>query len=234
MHDLGPLLLESDIDLIHEFLSDNEVFVKFDIPSVEGEDSQVLGEDASLDCLNDRFFEGVAEKSKMFVVVELCSVLETSSPGVDRSNWVGRGGLSLLPLSIVSSNSSVSSLSFQNVIRVKKNGCHKSERTKTLSNNIRLYITIVVLAGPNDSSTTLECLSNHIVNKSVLVVNSLGNELILELLLVSLLENILEKTIILLKNCVLGRKLKWHFSVQSVSHARLGEGLNGSLSVEHT
>lgn len=134
----------------------------------------------------------------------------------------------------MSSDGSVSGLSFQNVIGVKKNGGHESERTETLSNNIRLYVSIIVLAGPDDSSATLKCLSNHIVNKSMLVVDSLGNELILELLLVSLLENVLEKTIVLLEDGVLGRKLEWHFSVESVSHARLGKGLNGSLSVEHT
>ena len=52
MHDLGPLLLESDVDLVHEFLGDHEVLVELDVPSVEGEDGQVLGEDASLHGLN--------------------------------------------------------------------------------------------------------------------------------------------------------------------------------------
>jgi hypothetical protein len=53
VHDLGPLLLESDVDLVHKFLGNNEVLVKLDVPSVKGKDGQVLGEDASLDGLND-------------------------------------------------------------------------------------------------------------------------------------------------------------------------------------
>jgi hypothetical protein len=234
VHDLGPLLLESNIDLIHEFLSDYEVLVKLDVPIVKGEDGQVLGEDASLYGLNYGLFESVAEKCKIFVVVELCSVLKTSCPSVDRGDWVSRGSLSLLILSVVSGDCSMSSFSFQYVVGVKKDRGHESEGTKSLSDNIGLYITIVVLAGPDDSSITLECLSNHIIDKSVLVVDSLGNKLILELLLVSFFKNVLEKTIILLENGVLGGKLEWHFSVKSVSHARLGKGLNGSLSVEHT
>lgn len=39
----------------------------------------------------------------------------------------------------------------------------------TLSQNVRLHISIVILAGPNKSSRRLENLGHHVVNKPVLI-----------------------------------------------------------------
>ena len=42
-------------------------------------------------------------------------------------------------------------------------------RTHTLSNHIRLHVTIVVLASPHKPAIRLEGLGHHVINKSVLV-----------------------------------------------------------------
>jgi hypothetical protein len=62
-------------------------------------------------------------------------------------------------------DSSVSSLRLDSLsIGANKNRCHQTERSITLSDNIRLDVTIVVLAGPDESSGALDSLSNHIVD----------------------------------------------------------------------
>jgi hypothetical protein len=106
------------------------------------------------------------------VSVNLCSVHKTSSPGEDTGDWVSGSGFSLLILSPMSGDSSVSSLRFKAAILVDKNGGHETERTETLSDDVGLNISIVVLAGPDDTSFTFDGLGDHIINKSVFIRNS--------------------------------------------------------------
>jgi hypothetical protein len=68
----------------------------------------------------------------------------------------------------------------------------------------------------------------------MLVVDSCSLEFILELSLVKILKSILEKTIILLQDSVLGAKLERVASAQGILHARSSERLDGCLGVEHT
>ena len=159
---------------------------------------------------------------------------ETSRPSEDGGNWVGASALSLLPHSVVSSDSSVSSLRLHASVLIHKNRGHETKRAESLSNNIGLHITIVVLASPDDATLRLDSLGNHIVNKSVLVVNTSCLELVNEFLLVDTLKGGQEETIVLLKNGVLGGELKRVASAKGVLHARSSERFDGSLGVEHT
>lgn len=49
-------------------------------------------------------------------------------------------------------DSAVSGLSLHNTILIDADRGHKTERAETLSNNIGLDITVVVLAGPDHAS----------------------------------------------------------------------------------
>jgi hypothetical protein len=75
---------------------------------------------ASLDGVNNGCLKSVSELFQEFVVVQLCSVTESSSPGEDRSYRVGGSGLALLPLSVVTSHGTVSSLSLYDVVLIKE------------------------------------------------------------------------------------------------------------------
>lgn len=77
-----------------------------------------------------------------------------------------------------------------------------------MSNDIGLHITIVVLAGPDETAITLEDLSDHIINKSVFIINSFFLELLLVVLNVHLLEDVLEPSVVPLHDSVLGGELK--------------------------
>ena len=104
----------------------------------------------------------------------------------------------------MSGNCAVSSFSFNYIVFIEEYGGHETEGTVALSYNIALNVSVIILASPNNSTVSLHYLSNHIVDKSVLVVNTLGIELGFPFLNIHLLEDIFEKAIVLLKDGVLG------------------------------
>jgi hypothetical protein len=75
-------------DLVHEFLS-GKILISGNIVGVVDANGQVLGHESILDGLDDGSLEGGCEGSKLGVVVKLCSLGETSGPGVDGGNGVG-------------------------------------------------------------------------------------------------------------------------------------------------
>jgi hypothetical protein len=77
--------------------------------------------------LDNCIFKRLAEKSELFVLVKLCAMAETTSPSEDRRNWIRGSGTALLPNAVMSGNSSMSSLSFHNIVSVNANRCHQSK-----------------------------------------------------------------------------------------------------------
>mmetsp|Transcript_97472 Transcript_97472/g.134064 ORF Transcript_97472/g.134064 Transcript_97472/m.134064 type:complete len:376 (-) Transcript_97472:86-1213(-) len=183
---------------------------------------------------NDSLLQGLGEESQFFVAVDLGTVTETSGPSEDTSNRVGASATSLLPDTVVSCDGTMSGLSLHNTVLVDADTGHETEGTESLCDDITLDITIVVLASPDETTIALEDLSNHIVNETVLVVNTLGLVLLKEFLFIDLLEGIFEKTIILLQDSVLGRKLKRQLSIKGIVQARASKGGDRVSSVEHT
>ena len=80
-------LLKTFGNLVKELLS-GEVLVSRHVIGVVDTDSQVLGHESILNCLNNNSFKSLSEGGKSFVVVKLGSVEESSSPCEDGSNWV--------------------------------------------------------------------------------------------------------------------------------------------------
>lgn len=140
---------------------------------------QILGHVTRLDGVNDCGLKSVRELAEELVAVQLCSVAETSGPCEDGGDGVGGGGLSLLPLSVVAGDGTVGGLSLHDVVLVEEDRGHETQGPETLRDDVRLHIPIVVLAGPNDSTVSLDNLGDHVVNESVLVVDALLFELCL-------------------------------------------------------
>jgi hypothetical protein len=111
-----PFASKGFIDGIHESFSVLVVLTFFDVPCACGKDGQIFSHVASLNGLDNGFLEGSAESSELAVVVDLGSVVKSSSPGEDRGNWVGGGALSILPLSVVTSNCTMGSLRLKSSI----------------------------------------------------------------------------------------------------------------------
>ena len=103
----------------------------------------------------------------------------------------------------MSCNGVVSGLSLHNIVTVDADGGHESEGAEALRDNVRLNITIVVLASPDKATISLDHLSNNIVDQSVLVVQALRLHLVKVLLAVNAFKSVNKEAVILLENCVL-------------------------------
>ena len=108
--------------------------------------------------------------NEILVAVELSTVLKTSSPGEDASNWVGAGLAALLVLTVVSSDGAVRSLGLDGLaIGADEHRGHETERAVALRNHVRLHVAVVVLARPHEATLRFEHLRNHVVDQTVLV-----------------------------------------------------------------
>jgi len=82
---------------------------------------QIFGHEAFFNSFNDTPFKQFSEVLQEFIVIDFCSVKKTTSPGKNTGNGVGRSLFSLLPLSVMSGDCSVSSFRLNNAIRSNKN-----------------------------------------------------------------------------------------------------------------
>jgi len=189
-------------------------------------DSQVLSHVASLDGLDDDTLACLAPVLQSLVVVELGTVEQTTSPGEHRGDRVGGGLTAFLVHTVVSCDCAVGSLSLNRAIGALKHRGHETERTVTLGNNIGLDITVVVLAGPDESTVGLDCIGDHIIDKTVLVPETGCLELRLVISFVDFLEDILEAAVVPLQDSVLRGQVAWVVSAKSVLHTSVGEAID--------
>ena len=75
--------------------------------------SEVLSHVSILNRLDDNSLKRSREVGELDVVVKLCPLSKTTSPGEDRSDRVGRCLFALLVLAVMASDSAMSSLSFE-------------------------------------------------------------------------------------------------------------------------
>ena len=124
------------------------------------------------------------------------------------------------------SDSSMSGLGFHHAVSIDTNRGHKAEGSEALCDNIRLHITIVVFAGPNETSTTFDNLRHNIINKTMLIPQTRSLHLIVVLFTIDALESVDKKSIILLENGVLARHLEREVTIESVAEASASKGLH--------
>ena len=103
-----------------------------------------------------------------------------------------------------------------------------------MRDNIRLNITVVVLASPNESAVGLDSIGDHIVDEAVLVPKTSLVESLLVILVKDLLENILKATVILLHDGVLGAHVAGVVSLESILETSVGESGNRLVCVVHS
>ena len=84
-----------------------------------------------------------------------------------------------------------------------QNGGHQTQRAEALRHGVGLHVAIIVLAGPDKATISLDHLSNNIVDQSVLVVQALRLHLVKVLLAVNAFKSVNKEAVILLENCVL-------------------------------
>lgn len=190
------------VNCVHKRLSLQVVLVFHDVALVESEHGQILGEMATLNSLNSCILERLSEESKFFISVELGTVKQSSCPRKDRCDRISRCAASLLVGPVVTSHGTVGCLSLQHVVSINTHRRHQAERAEALGYDVRHHIAVVILTRPNEATTTLYCLSNKIINETVLIVESCLFKLSLVVFLVLLLEDIHKKSVVFLQNRV--------------------------------
>jgi len=127
----------------------------------------------------------------------------------------------------------MSSFSLNASIRTDKHWSHQAKRSVSLSNNIRLDITVIVLASPDESSIWFNSISNHIINQSVFIPQPFLQELRFVGIIVQVLEDVLEPSIILLKDSILCAQVQRIVSVQGILEGSMSESNDWFISVVH-
>jgi hypothetical protein len=108
---------------------------------------------------------------------------------------------------------------------------HHPEAPRSLRKDVAMYVAIVVLARPDESTRRLDHLCDHIVNHTVLVVNTGRLEPGLGVRPVDLLEDVLESPIVLLHDSVFGRHEQRHLLRECHLEGRVSKA-NDRLRVE--
>jgi hypothetical protein len=211
-----------------------QVSISGDVVASDDQDGKILSHGTTFDGVDNDGFQRVTEVFKFLVVIQLSSVEETSSPSKDGGNRVGGGFLTLLVSSEMTSDGTVSSFSFQSTIGGKEDRGHQTERSVTLSNAIRLDITIVVLASPDETTFRLEHICDHIIDQSVFVPDTVGFEFSLVGFGIDLGKDVLESSVVLLEDSVLGRQVEGILSVDGILERSMSEFLDGIISIVHT
>mgnify|MGYP006933347656 CR=1 FL=1 len=127
----------------------------------------------------------------------------------------------------MSGDSTVSGFSLNNTISVDQNTGHQAKGAIALSDAVRLNVTVVVLAGPDEASFGFDHVSDHIIDESVLIGDTSSLEILLELGIIDSLEDILESSVVFLEDGVLGGEVNWVLSQQTVLEGSSCEGFNG-------
>jgi len=90
---------------------------------------------------------------------------------------------------------------------------------------------ILTLEGHDVATGALDHLGDHVVDETVLIPDASGLEILLVLGVVELLEDILEATIVLLEDGVLGAHVEGKLLVKGELERSMGEALDGLISV---
>ena len=88
-------------------------------------------------------------------------------------------------------------------------------------------------AGPNEAATGLDAVGDHIIDETMLIPKIRSLELSSVVLLIDLLEDILEATVVSFKNSVLGRHVARIVSGEGILHASMSESIDGLVGVVH-
>ena len=104
----------------------------------------------------------------------------------------------------------------------------------TLSQAIRLHITVIVLASPHKSTLRFDHIGNHIVDQSMFIPQFLLLEFLLVCFFIDSLEGIFEPAIVFLQNGILGCHVERIIPLQGKLETAMSETFNTLVSVVHT
>jgi hypothetical protein len=159
--------------------------------------------------------------------------MKSLSPCIDGGGWVAQGFIAFLPVKVVSSDCTVACFSHYSSTSADELVEHEAMTTEAIGHDLCENLSIVVLQRQHESTLTLDYLCCHLVNPPVLIVNQRVSELLTVMVLVNLLEDAAESTVILLKRAMPGRQLERHLLLEGALEAVVRKCLNRLVSVVH-
>ena len=100
-------------------------------------------------------------------------MLQSSRPGEDGGDGIGRGLLSLLVLAVMPGHGAVSGLGLDRLsVGANQHRGHETQGAVALGNYVGLDVAVVVLAGPDKLAAGFQGLGDHVVDQAVLVPDS--------------------------------------------------------------
>lgn len=93
-----------------------------------------------------------------------------------------------------------------NTMRGYKYGSHHGKRAERRRNHVAHHIPVIVLACPDISAFRLHNAGNRIVDQGIEINDACRFELLIIFRIIDFLENVLERMVILLGDCVFCRK----------------------------
>ena len=117
---------------------------------------------------------------------------------------------------VVAGDGAVGSLSLNTAVGRLEHRGHETKGTIALSDDIRLNITVVIFAGPDEATAGLDSVRDEIINEAVLIPEAGSLELSLVVTILDLLEDVLEATVVPLQNGVLGGEIAREAAGKSV------------------
>ena len=118
-------------------------------------------------------------------------------------------------------------------VRRHQHAGHHGQRAGRGGDEVAHHIAVVVLAGPDDAAGGTDDLGSHIVDEGIAVMQPRLLEGGAVLLIEHLLEQQLERLVVVLGDGVLGGEPDILLHVQRVGEAAAGEGQNGVVPVVH-
>ena len=104
----------------------------------------------------------------------------------------------------------------------------------TLSQTVRLNVTIIVFASPDKATIRLNHVGNHIIDQTMLIPDFLFFEFFHVIFLVNSLKSVLKSSVIFFQDCVLGCHVEGVFPLKGKFEATMGKFLDAFICVVHS
>src|SRR5699024_8506962 len=155
-----------------------------------GDHGKILGHLSVLNGGDNRFLQLIRERRQLFVAVQLAPLSQGSRPGEDRSHGIGGRLFALQMAVIMSLHSAMRGLILVISVGRNKYGSHHGKRTESRGYHIAHHISVIILAGPDETALGFHYAGNNVVDEAVEISKSGFVKLLLELLFIDPLENL--------------------------------------------
>lgn len=180
---------------------------------------EVLGDDTAVHRVEASALQLVAEVDESLDAVLLTTLAERAAPSEDRSDRVGGSLLAGEVLVVVTGDGAVGSLVLVVAIGADEDRGHHGERTEGGGDHVAHDVAIVVLASPDEAALAAYYAGNSVVDEGVEILQASLLELLLVALLIDLVEDDAELSVVLLGDGVLGSEPEILVHVERVGEA---------------